>query len=198
MNFLEIVSIRPFYLELVLALYNRSCYVPVMPHDGRAIANLILDNFDAVRFDISNNKINKLLYYCHGFNLVRLNEELIRNHIEAWTHGPVIRVVYEEFRRFEHKPILSRASFFNFETGVNEIATYEKVSPREMDLTLKVAGHYVKYSASELEERTHRENSPWWQVKRLQPNDRGMRDRIPNELISRDFVENFGNLGKTN
>lgn len=168
-----------------------------MPHDGRSIANLILDRFDAVRFEISNKKINKLLYYCHGFSLIRLNSNLLRNHIEAWIHGPVVRVVYEQFRKFEYRPIENRALFFDYETGREQIVSYEQVSPQETDLILKVATHFVKYTADELEEFTHKENSPWWIVKQMQPSDRGIRDRIPNELIRLDFTEKFGRLGKT-
>ena len=169
-----------------------------MAHDARSIANLILDNFDAVRFEITNKKINKLIYFCHGFSLVRLDRELIRNHIEAWKHGPVVRVLYEEFRKFEHHPITARASFYDYSTLRNQTSSYENVTATEIELALKVSAHYVQFSADELEERTHRENSPWWRVKNMPPADRGMRDRIPNELILEDFVESFGNVRKNN
>ena len=131
-----------------------------MQHDARAIANFILDSFDPVQDEISNKKINKLLYFCHGFSLIRLGGELIRNHVEAWKHGPVYRVVYDEFRKFEHRPVVGRASYFDMAKEAQQIVTYERVSPTERQLILKVVSHFKDFSANELEFHTHKPDSP--------------------------------------
>lgn len=49
---------------------------------------------------ISNLKLQKLLYYAQGFHLALTGVPLFNEPIEAWTHGPVVPVVYREFSRF--------------------------------------------------------------------------------------------------
>lgn len=51
--------------------------------------------------DLSNLKLQKLLYYAQG-NYLATNEgnPLFDDRIEAWSHGPVIPAVYHEYKRF--------------------------------------------------------------------------------------------------
>src|SRR4051794_25170043 len=86
-------------------------YAPM--HDARKIANLLLSEFDSKRFDVTNLKLNKILFFLHAFHLVRNSRPLIKNHFEAWEHGPVVRVVYHEFKLFERAPITSLAKHLN-------------------------------------------------------------------------------------
>lgn len=44
---------------------------------------------------ISNLKLQKLLYYCQGAFLAIKNEKLFEDDILAWTHGPVIEKIYQ-------------------------------------------------------------------------------------------------------
>jgi uncharacterized phage-associated protein len=167
-----------------------------MPIDGRAAANFILDRFDSRQYSISNKKINKLLFISQGFVLIRLGEPLIRNHFEAWKHGPVVRVVYEAFHQFEYRPIQGRAHFFDYVTGKDEIVPYDGLSPDEADLVEQVVGHFAPFGADELGDWTHREDSPWWRVRNQTTQERGLRDRIPNALIEEYFSLIYGR-GKT-
>ena len=43
---------------------------------------------------ISNLKLQKLVYYAQGFYLALHDEALFPEDIEAWTHGPVVPVLY--------------------------------------------------------------------------------------------------------
>ena len=54
---------------------------------------------------ISNLKLQKLLYLAQGFFLAIYGEPLFPEHIEAWTHGPVVPEIYRRFKRFEGSTI---------------------------------------------------------------------------------------------
>ena len=49
---------------------------------------------------ISNLKLQKLLYYAQGFNLAINGEPLFMEPIEAWTHGPVVKALYHEYKDY--------------------------------------------------------------------------------------------------
>jgi len=67
-------------------------------YEARKVCNFLLANFDAVEFDITNLRINKLLFFLQVAALRQMPEGLIRNHFEAWQFGPVIRPVFDAFR----------------------------------------------------------------------------------------------------
>lgn len=50
--------------------------------------------------DLSNLKLQKLLYYAQGYHLAIADTLLFREPIQAWSHGPVVREVYHEFKKF--------------------------------------------------------------------------------------------------
>jgi uncharacterized phage-associated protein len=164
----------------------------ILMNDARAIANFVLDEFDAARFEISNKKINKLIYFCHGFSLLRLDAPLVKNHIEAWAHGPVVRVVYDAFKLYEYRPISERAKAFNFAKGKEEIVQYEGIDAAQLKLVKAVTQYYVKFSADELEELSHSHYGPWAKVWNVPEAKRGLRSRIPDSDIREYFREKHG------
>ena len=170
----------------------------VAPYDARKIANLLLDRFDSTRWEISNKKINKLLYFIHGVSLVRLQYGLVRNHFEAWDHGPVVAVVFHEFKKFEYRPIEHRAKAFDYASNKEEILGYDDLDVREVEFITRVTKYYVKYSADDLEAMSHEPDSPWSIVRATPAGERGIRDRIPDDLIQRYFAVRLGPLKSVN
>ena len=161
-------------------------------YDGRKIANLLLTEFDPKQFDISNLKLNKVLFFVHAYHLVRHSTPLIKNHFEAWDHGPVVRVVYHEFKIFGSKPITDLARHLNYESGEVEIIRFSDVEPTKYAFIKSVAAHYMSFSASQLRDMTHEPGGPWHQVFNSAPENRGIGDRIPNELIGMHFAKEIG------
>src|SRR5437763_12881154 len=98
-------------------------------YDGRKIANLLLSEFDSTRFDVTNLKLNKVLFYVHAFHLVRRGRPLIKNHFEAWEHGPVVRVVYHEFKAFDNAPITKLARHLDYESRREEVIDFSDLEP---------------------------------------------------------------------
>ncbi len=100
--------------------------------------------------DLTNKKLQKLLYYGQAWSLVLREEKLFPDKIEAWIHGPAIPVVFEAFKEFQFHPIERKVSDDDFPSLTND----EK---EHLDMIWEV---YGKYDASYLEALTHSE-IPW-------------------------------------
>ena len=48
--------------------------------------------------DLTNMKLNKLLYFAQGYYLKKYGRPLFDNAIEAWEHGPVVPEVYSAYK----------------------------------------------------------------------------------------------------
>lgn len=59
---------------------------------------LFLKEHDPRGLEISNLKLQKLLYYSQGYNLALKGNPLFDEPIEAWKYGPVVREVYHKFK----------------------------------------------------------------------------------------------------
>jgi uncharacterized phage-associated protein len=162
------------------------------PYDARQIANLLLESFDSNTNGVTNKKINKILYYIHAVALVRLEIPLIKNHFEAWDHGPVVRVVYHSFKNYEYRPISALATCLDYVSGQEVIMGFDHIRPEHKEFILKVAGYFMKFTADELEDMTHRADGPWAKVRALPEIERGIRNRIPDELILEHFKNRYG------
>jgi len=98
---------------------------------------------------ITNLKLQKLLYYAQGFNLVLNDEPLFSEKIKAWQYGPVVEEVYHRFKSF----------------GPNGIDTeltvdIDKFTPEQREVLNEVYSVYGQFSAWKLRDMTHSEY-PW-------------------------------------
>ncbi|MGH6962497.1 MAG: Panacea domain-containing protein, partial [Dongiaceae bacterium] len=76
-----------------------------MPYDARAVANCLLDYADSKSSEITLLTLMKVIYFAHGWHLARFGQPLVTNHFEAWERGPVVRVLYDEFKDRRARPI---------------------------------------------------------------------------------------------
>lgn len=76
-----------------------------MPLETGAVANYLLDLADASGDPVSPMKLQKLLYYAHGWHLAVTDRPLLNEFVEAWRWGPVIPSIYHEFKEFGDAPI---------------------------------------------------------------------------------------------
>ena len=161
-------------------------------HDGRSIANFILNSYDPTIWSLSNKKINKLIYFVHGISLVRFDHKLVRNYFEAWDHGPVIRVVYDAFKKFGFAPVQGLATYIDLFDHTEKVVSTEPITSRECEFISRVVSTYVRYSADELEAMTHAPGSPWHHVKNLPADDSPYQNRISDQLIREYFMQTVG------
>ncbi|MDU1122373.1 MAG: DUF4065 domain-containing protein [Dermabacter sp.] len=122
------------------------------PHTARDITHWFLAWADHNDANLSNLKLQKLLYYSQGHYLGEHKAPLFEDDIEAWAHGPVVRSVYHELKKFGNGPIdVDAALPTNF--------SWDDFRDVENDL-MRVWNTYGQYEAWALRNRTHRE-TPW-------------------------------------
>ena len=96
---------------------------------------------------ITHLKLQKLCYYAQGYALALMGEAMFAEPIEAWEHGPVVRVLYDEYKQFRRSPI----------PPGDEPAEIEPWRTRILEM---VHQRFGWMSAWELRNRTHAE-VPW-------------------------------------
>lgn len=157
-------------------------------YDARAVANYVLDNFDANKFDISNLKLNKILYFGHGHFLAKFKISLIKNHFEPWDYGPVVAVVYDEFKSFGSSIISGRAHYQDAVTGQRIIASHSKIAGHHASYLNLIVSRYAPVLAGALVKITHKPGSPWSQARaRMFAGKFSVASRLRNDEISAYF-----------
>lgn len=155
--------------------------------DARAIANAILKEAWVRGCNITNLKLQKLLFLCHAFYCVE-NEgaNLIQGSFEAWQFGPVHRGTYEAFRHFEGNPITEETQRLNPVTG-EKSPLLPPESRVVLDIIAKVVKFYGDWSAGELVDLTHTKDGPWDFVVQTAANQANMGLKIDNQIITERF-----------
>jgi uncharacterized phage-associated protein len=125
--------------------------------------------------EISNLKLQKLLYYAQGHYLAEHGRPLFAEPIEAWSHGPVVPRVYHEYK--------SNGSA-SIELPDSDPFTWNDVDPVTAEFLSRVWNTYGGFSAGHLRNMTH-EEMPW--QKHWQPDECGT--QIPQKEIREFFAQ---------
>jgi len=112
---------------------------------------------------LTNLKLQKLLYYAQAWNLVFTDQRLFHEDIEAWVHGPVVPAVFREFKCYQWNPIDER--------GV------KPTDEHTASLLSEVIRVYGKFTATQLERLTHQE-PPWVEARGGLPPDAPSKNMI--------------------
>jgi uncharacterized phage-associated protein len=124
--------------------------------------------------EITNLKLQKLLYYAQAWSLVLRKEPLFEADFEAWVHGPVVPSVFRRFKGNRWNPIA------------------EKVDPIQDRLILahleKVMKVYGGATAGQLERLSHSE-SPWKNARGALAPDVSSNNEITKESMREYYSE---------
>lgn len=129
-------------------------------HDGRAVANFVLDLCDKRNRAVSNLSLQKILFFCHTWHLIETGLPLIRHSFEAWEYGPVLQYVYHDFKRFGAETITERSTALDRRSG-GHFVVREQFDDDTLILLEKVVDFYSRMSPSELVRLSHSPDGPW-------------------------------------
>jgi uncharacterized phage-associated protein len=151
----------------------------IMTNSLKAVANFFLDKAEEAGDALTPLKLQKLVYFAHGWHLAILNRPLIEEPIQAWQYGPVIEALYHEFKECGNGPIHFR---LNSPFSWGERPRVE--DPETLELVNKVWDIYKRYTAVELSAMTHATDGPWNSVWGKGATRHAV---IPNSLITSYF-----------
>lgn len=123
--------------------------------------------------NLSNLKLQKLLYYAQGAHLALHDKPLFSDNIKAWQHGPVVPQVWHDYKGY----------------GAGEIAEeidedFSDFPTEAKDVLAEVYDVFGQFSAWKLRNMTHNE-APWREAW-----TRGSGETIPHESM-KIFFKNY-------
>ena len=158
-----------------------------MPFSATAIANELLDRAAESRSSLTQINIQKLVYFAHGWHFAWKGEPLIFDSIEAWQYGPVVRSLYNQFKRFGSEKITEKAVEFTFDASGRAVlmpsCLDDSVSAQyAKSVVATIWKNYGRLKPFELVEITHAPGSPWDTARKAG------QSLISNELIKAYFL----------
>lgn len=159
-----------------------------MAVDAREVANFFLDVAEEKKVPLTALALLKLIYYAHGWFLAEHDQPLVKNRFEAWKYGPVIKVVYNQFKNFRNQPIESRAYFFDPVDRIKTIAVHE--FSNELSFFLRnIFEEYSRYHPFELSGMSHAVGGPWDRVWNNSSEKINLGMIIENNIIKQYFIQ---------
>lgn len=109
---------------------------------------------DGIEAEMTNMKVQKLLYYAQCLHLALYNQPLFEEEIQAWRYGPVCPPAYRFYSNFEAKqlPVPSKESLL-------------QLPKDKQELLEAIWGYFGGYHAYKLSDMTHGE-FPWKKARR--------------------------------
>ena len=162
-----------------------------MPLSAIAVANEILRQAHENGInDITPMKLQKLVYFAHGWYLAATGEPLLNEQVEAWRYGPVIRSLYDVAKQYGNKPI-SASLFTPF--GMPELNAVEQ---KALEPFLSwIWEQYGIYSGVQLSNMTHQPGTPWKRVIEESDKPLPLNTDIPRSYIESYFANEYERLG---
>ena len=104
---------------------------------------------DGIEAEMTNMKVQKLLYYSQSLHLALYNQPLFEAEIQAWRYGPVCPPAYRFYSDFEARqlPVPSKKSLLEIPSEQKEVLE-------------EIWGYFGGYHAYRLSDMTHGE-FPW-------------------------------------
>ncbi|MBV8978680.1 MAG: SocA family protein [Alphaproteobacteria bacterium] len=162
------------------------------PYNTAAIANWFLDRADQDGVKLDPMKLQKLIYFAHGWYLSLANQPLITEHPQAWNYGPVIPSIYHEFKNFGRGPIAGRAWDLDYSGVTPKTILNAKIvephvdnEPEIQEFLEQIWTVYGSKSAVYLSNLSHVPNGAWDKAYKAAGGNRNV--DIPDSFIKEEF-----------
>lgn len=124
------------------------------------VATIVIGMQAQVGKETTNLSLQKLVFYCQAYHLAFTDEPLFNEDVEAWMYGPVIPVVYEEYKKYGTKPIEPQE--FDFED-------FKSINDESLEIISLVLSRHGELTPMQLVNMTHQQK-PWKDAYRLGKN----------------------------
>jgi len=106
--------------------------------------------------------------FSHGWHLALKDQVLISDPIEAWEYGPVVRKLYNAFKKFGNQPITEKASDWQVDSRGMLLSCSPTIQSAVLEddayaraIVQSVWNKYGMLAPFKLVEITHLDGSPW-------------------------------------
>lgn len=132
-------------------------------YSALVIASKFIDLGIEKGYPVTPMKLQKMVYFAHGLNLLNYNKKLINDNIQAWDYGPVIPTIYHTLKEFGNTEIVENPIRvgITFKSGFIRQDILDDDSESTINLVFELTKNM---SAVQLSNWSHAEGSPWQQV----------------------------------
>jgi uncharacterized phage-associated protein len=159
----------------------------LMAYPPTAVANAFLDLSRNSHEALDPMKVQKLVYFAHGWHLGRGAGPLISEPIEAWDYGPVVPTLYRDLKPYGAGAITEHLKEFEPTPGGFRFVAPAVTDATERSFLGRIWEVYGKLSATQLSAMTHQPGTPWTTTRNRNPGARGA--VIPDELMKIYFQQ---------
>ena len=140
-----------------------------MAYSALEVAKYVINHEHEQGREISNLRLQKLLYFVQAKVLVETGNPCFDDVMEAWDYGPVVPIVYHRYKIFGSLDIKIPATSVELEYGTKNL----------IDAMLNYCWNYPTYQLVEI---THKQK-PW-----IQAHNRGVKSEIKPSAIKEYFL----------
>lgn len=152
-------------------------------HSSRTVAKYLLEKAHKRGLQLTPMQLLKLVYIAHGWMLGLYSRPLIKDDVEAWEYGPVVRDLYRAVKKYRHMPVQEVPG-----------APDEVLDEREENLIDQVLDIYGDKHGLFLSSITHAPGTPWHTTWHLD----GKNGVISNDLIENHYATMYQKMTEEN
>lgn len=141
-----------------------------MAYSALEIAKYVINHEHTEKREITNLRLQKLLYFVQAKLLVETGDPCFDDKMEAWAYGPVVPVVYDEYKKYGNLPILEKQ------------ALSENLDEKTENYINEILNYFAETPTFGLVQITHNQ-TPWIEAKR-----KGLHSTIEIESIKKYFA----------
>lgn len=164
-----------------------------MSHDARAVANHFLMLSEARGRSLTSMSLLKVIYFGHAWHLAKYRSPLVAQPFEAWQHGPVNRVVYEQLKSSGTASITKKLVVLDIDTA-SFVTAHAEFDPDKEKFLNNIFEYYSQFHPYRLSDLTHEKNTPWDIIWRKAEQSAVAGMIIPDDLILDWFEKTGGRL----
>ena len=167
-----------------------------MPYPAAAVANNLLHIAKAAGESVDPMKVQKLVYFAHGWHLGYDRGALSAELAQAWRWGPVFPDLYHAVKIGGNRPIAKPVRAIEYDRGklrwsTPSVPPEDSFAVRLIERVWEVYGHMSGLALSQL---THERGGPWQVIRAIEPGARNL--VIPNPIIREYFARKIqANVG---
>lgn len=176
---------KDYFFRDVEVIDNIDEFIKLIQND-RKLNGLDIAKYILCKVKCTHLKLEKLVYLCFAEHLCKYDENLYEDKIYAYKYGPVVKSVYERYKTYGYREIEQDDENIDA-TDVYEMPSKSRIlfaedgisKVKSIDETIE---KYGNFSASDLVELTHKQNTPW---------DISGKGQLRDEIIENDVIKKY-------
>lgn len=124
-------------------------------YDPRSVSRTMIDRAAPLGVEMTNLKLQKLLYIAHGAMLAVHNRALVNTTFAAWKYGPVLESLYHDLKIFGSDSIKSGDSY------IQQWNPIPQEDAEAISIVDAVLGHFGPMTGYGLIQWSHLPDGPW-------------------------------------